>query len=83
MAIAVLAGFMIGSLNKVWPWKETLSTFVDRHGEVKPLMQQNILPTTFQSMGHEPYFWQALLFFTLGVGLVVFLEKLAVNLKNG
>lgn len=82
LAIAVLAGFMIGSLNKVWPWKKTISTFIDRHGETKPLMQENILPTTFQSLGMEPYFWQALLFFTLGVGLVVFLEKLASYLKN-
>ncbi len=82
LAIAVLAGFMIGSLNKVWPWKQTVSTFVDRHGEIKPLMQENILPTTFQSLGQEPYFWQAMLFFTLGVGLVVFLERAAANLKH-
>ena len=82
LAIAVLAGFMIGSLNKVWPWKKTISTFVDRHGETKPLMQENILPNTFQTLGQEPHFWHALLFFTLGIALVVFLEKLAANLKN-
>jgi putative membrane protein len=42
--VAVLTGFMIGSLNKVWPWKNTLETYLDRHGEVKPLVQENILP---------------------------------------
>ena len=42
--VAVLTGFMIGSLNKVWPWKNTLETYLDRHGEVKPLIQENILP---------------------------------------
>ncbi|GJM28626.1 MAG: DUF368 domain-containing protein [Cyclobacteriaceae bacterium] len=82
LAIAVLAGFMIGSLNKVWPWKETITTFIDRHGEVRPVLQENIMPYTYQALGNEPYFWQALLFFVLGVGLVVFLEKLAVNLKK-
>lgn len=82
LTIAVLAGFMIGSLNKVWPWKKTVETYMDRHGEVKPLVQENILPTTFQSMGQEPYFWQALLFCALGIGLVVLLEKIAANLKN-
>lgn len=82
LTIAVLAGFMIGSLNKVWPWKKTVETYLDRHGEIKPLVQENILPTTFQSMGQEPYFWQALLFCALGIGLVVLLEKLAANLKN-
>ena len=35
---------MLGSLNKVWPWKEVVETFVDSHGEVKPLIETNILP---------------------------------------
>ena len=26
------------------PWKETVQTFVDRHGEIQPLVQNNILP---------------------------------------
>jgi len=82
LTIAALAGFMIGSLNKIWPWKQTISTYVDRHGEVQPLIQENIMPYTYQSLGNEPYFWHALLFFALGVGLVVLLEKLAVNLRN-
>ena len=83
ITVAVLAGFMIGSLNKVWPWKETLETFTDRHGEIRPLIEENILPNTYMSIGNDPFFWQALLFFTLGVGLVVALEKLALSLKNG
>jgi putative membrane protein len=43
-AIAVLTGFLIGSLRKIWPWKQTLQTTVDRHGKIVPLLQQNILP---------------------------------------
>ena len=43
-AIALLAGFMGGSLNKIWPWKLTIETFTDRHGDVRPLVQKNILP---------------------------------------
>lgn len=42
--IAVLVGFMLGSLRKIWPWKETLETTIDRHGDVVPLVEQNILP---------------------------------------
>lgn len=41
---AVLTGLMVGSLRKVWPWKETLRTFVDRHGDIVPLQQLNVLP---------------------------------------
>ena len=83
ITIAILAGFMVGSLNKVWPWKQTLTTFTDRHGTVKPLNQDNILPATYEAMGNEAFVWQAILFFVVGVGLVIFLEKLATILKNG
>lgn len=44
LSIAMLVGFMLGSLNKVWPWKVTTEVFIDRHGIEKPLMQENILP---------------------------------------
>lgn len=30
--LAVLTGFIIGSLNKVWPWKETISVFSKEKG---------------------------------------------------
>ena len=30
--LAVLTGFIIGSLNKVWPWKETISVFSKETG---------------------------------------------------
>lgn len=42
--VIVLTWFILWSLNKIWPWKETLSTFVDRHWEVQPLIQWNIIP---------------------------------------
>lgn len=42
--LAALTGFMFGSLNKIWPWKETITTYIDRHGIEKALAQQNILP---------------------------------------
>jgi putative membrane protein len=42
--IALLIGFLVGSLSKVWPWKTTVETYTDRHGEVKPLVEENVLP---------------------------------------
>ena len=54
LTIAVLSGFMIGSLNKVWPWKQVTETFVGRHGEVKPLVEKNVLPGTYEHItGNE------------------------------
>jgi len=34
--LAVLTGFILGSLNKVWPWKKTITVMVDQTGEVLP-----------------------------------------------
>ena len=34
--LAILTGFIIGSLNKIWPWKETLSTRIDSKGIETP-----------------------------------------------
>ena len=44
VTLAVLSGFMLGSLGKVWPWKKVLETYVDSHGAVKPLVEVNTLP---------------------------------------
>jgi len=45
--MAFLMGMLTGSLRKIWPWKETLQTIVDRHGEEIPIVQRNILPAAF------------------------------------
>lgn len=58
LTVAILTGLMLGSLRKVWPWKETLSWMTDRHGELKPEIQANIMP----DIGGE---------FMIGLGLAV------------
>jgi putative membrane protein len=45
MMLALLTGFMIGSLAKVWPWKETISTRINSKGEEVPFVQQMSLPS--------------------------------------
>lgn len=47
LTVAVLIGFMAGSLRKIWPWKETISTITDRHGALIPVEQINVLPPTW------------------------------------
>ena len=44
LMVATLTGLMIGSLRKIWPWKEALESVVDAHGQMVPLVQSNILP---------------------------------------
>lgn len=52
--LSVLTGFMIGSLNKIWPWKETLSWRTNSDGEQVPLMQSNVLPAEYAEISGEP-----------------------------
>ena len=46
--MAVLTGFMLGSLNKVWPWKRVLTTRIDSHGEEVAVLEKSILPQYFE-----------------------------------
>jgi putative membrane protein len=73
VTIAVLSGFMFGSLNKVWPWKETLSTYTDSHGAVHPLIETNVLP------GEQ--LWAAVALALAGFAFVYALEKISARKK--
>jgi len=44
VTIALLTGLMLGSLRKIWPWKETLASMRNTHGNVIPTVQANVLP---------------------------------------
>lgn len=44
MTVAALVGFMIGSLWKIWPWKECIAEDLDRHGELRCLQEVNLAP---------------------------------------
>jgi putative membrane protein len=83
MTLSLLGGFMLGSLNKVWPWKQTMESVIDRHGKEVPLVQNNILPHTFETLNTQPaYMWSAILLMVLGLGMVVILEKIGQKNAN-
>lgn len=77
VTLALLGGFMLGSLNKVWPWKNTLEFTINRHGKEIPLVQQNVLPNNFEMLtGQESFLPYALALMIFGVAMVILLEKL-------
>ena len=78
LTLAVLTGFMIGSLNKIWPWKNILSTRIDRHGEEVPLLEKSVLPASFEG---EPLVMYAIIFAIIGFLAIFLLERLAVRKK--
>lgn len=73
--MALLTGFMIGSLNKIWPWKNTLEWGVDRHGEKIALVQDNVLPQNF--VEGEAQLLSAILLALFGAVLIILLELTA------
>lgn len=78
LTVAFLTGIMIGSLNKIWPWKETLETVTSHSGKVKPLVTRNVLPFDYLEVaGREPYLVPAVLLALFGFGLVMVLERMS------
>jgi len=77
LTIAMLTGLMLGSLRKVWPWKETIRTMLDRHGQPVPVEQVNVLPAAFNG---EVVF--AIGLALLGFAIVFTLENLASRQKK-
>lgn len=81
--VAVLTGFMIGSLNKVWPWKETLQTYIDSHGIEKPLVEANIQPARYETLtGHDPLMWEAILMCIAGFLLIYGVETIGKKMNK-
>ncbi len=71
--LAVLTGFIFGSLNKVWPWKQTLTWYTNSQGSQEPLVQKSISPFLFQ--GDNQIVW-AVILMVLGFLTIFSLEKI-------
>jgi len=76
LTLAVLAGFVFGSLNKIWPWKETLTWRTNSHGIEVPLNEQSISPFSFEG---DPQLLFAVGLAVVGFLTIILLEKIAVK----
>ena len=73
--LALLTGFILGSLNKIWPWKEVVeSRVID--DKVIPIREINLLPGQFDG---DPQLLGAVLLGILGFSLIFILERLAAR----
>jgi hypothetical protein len=73
LTFAGLTGFIIGSLNKVWPWKETLQTD-PLNGSV--IHEKSVLPSTFEMITHtDAQVVTALLLAIVGFFVIYGIEK--------
>ncbi|WP_096084635.1 DUF368 domain-containing protein [Agaribacterium haliotis] len=80
--LAVMLGFLLGSLYVTWPWKQVLETTIDRHGEPRALRLANISPEQYTLLNGEANQWPAvLLCFALGAALVFILDRFSGSSK--
>ena len=76
ITIALLTGFLIGSLNKIWPWKETIQTRINSHGEIVPFIQSNVLPSNFKG---DSNIIEVILLSLIGLVLIYLLERFSIH----
>ncbi|TDS13332.1 putative membrane protein [Maribacter caenipelagi] len=70
--LAVLTGFILGSLNKIWPWKNIIE--VIQIGKKEIIIDENISPFAFQGDNQLTF---AILAAVIGFSLIFILEKSA------
>lgn len=74
LTLAVLTGFMIGALNKIWPWKEVLQYRTNHAGDQIPFIERSILPQYYDG---NPQILYAVIFAIVGFLTIFLLEKFA------
>lgn len=92
--LALLTGFLLGSLNKVWPWKEVEEVFVKHAGEpnekIIPLVETNVLPNSSYAIVTEndmliglteksPQIGAAVGLFVVGFLIIFALERISAK----
>lgn len=97
LTIALLLGFLAGSLNKIWPWKETLTTRIQHAGQadeqVLPFIQGNVMPWDYANPNSvetselgltvkDPNLLGAVGLLIVGFVLIWILEKLGSGRKT-
>ncbi|MGM0952652.1 MAG: DUF368 domain-containing protein [Pseudomonadota bacterium] len=82
--LALLTGFMVGALAKVWPWQETLSWRTNSAGEQVPLSQTPVTPEAWSVLyNQDPLVLPALLMASLGLALVLVLDIVGRRAETG
>jgi putative membrane protein len=79
ITLAILTGFILGSLNKIWPWKEVLSWRTNSKGVEVPFLEQSISPFSFNGDNQLAF---AIVLMIIGFFTIIGLEKLGTKTNN-
>ncbi|MCB0620974.1 MAG: DUF368 domain-containing protein [Saprospiraceae bacterium] len=76
LTLATLTGFMLGSLNKIWPWRNVLEYRTNSKGLQVPFLEENVLPADYTG---EPFVLLAVVMALVGFASVFLIERFAVE----
>ena len=67
---------MLGSLNKLWPWRNVLSTRINSKGKEVPFIEESVLPSNYDS---EPFVLAVVICMIIGFLSVFLIERLGAK----
>lgn len=73
LTLALLTGFILGSLGKIWPWRNVLTYRTNSKGESVPFLEDIVWPGKFEG---DPMIIGCLLAILLGILVVYLFGKL-------
>lgn len=83
MVIALMCGFLVGSLNIIWPWKLVTESAISHSGKTIVLAWQNLLPGQFSEfVGRDPLTFICILASIFGLLLVLGLEYVGTRYQQ-
>ena len=79
VTVALLVGFMMGSLTKIWPWKYTTSYQITPDGGQTPVVQEPVLPGVYEQLtGGDPEVILALAALVAGFVVIFLMDRFAM-----
>lgn len=88
LTLAALTGFLIGSLNKIWPWQQVLQIAEKEDGEKAVIYSKSVLPSTFSTLennflyGNDPHIMGCIILMILGFATVYVSEIAAKKMAS-
>ncbi len=76
LTLSILCGFMIGSLNKIWPWKNVLIWRKNHDGIDVPFQTESISPFSYQG---DNQLMLAVVLFVIGFACIFILERFSAK----
>lgn len=85
--LALLTGFLIGSLNKVWPWQEVTETRMNSKGMEVVKFSESVSPSSFSKLsenflyGNDPHLVVSIIIMIVAVAIVFLMDRFSVEDK--